>query len=206
MIDFNDVDLAKNLTDAFLKPSESNNYKILEIERGQIEAYIDDLHDIYSMLNIDVAYGATLDRYGERVGLPRGDATDEQYRVMIKAKIMRSLGNGTYPSVIKSLCATFNSEDEETDIYESDIPCTVENAILPFSALQESGMTMTQIMELIETLLPITVTLGVLDLTGTLEFSDAEDEYDELKGFANDDGSIGGYFGCTSRDTTIPIT
>lgn len=206
MIDFNDVDLAKNLTDAFLKPSESNNYKILEIERGQIEAYIDDLHDIYSMLNIDVAYGATLDRYGERVGLPRGDATDEQYRVMIKAKIMRSLGNGTYPSVIKSICATFNSAADETDICESDIPCTVENAILPFKVLQESGMTMTQIIELIETLLPITVTLGVLDLTGTFEFSDAEDEYDELKGFANDDGSIGGYFGCTSRDTTIPIT
>lgn len=206
MIDFYDTDLAKNLTDAFLKPSDSNNYKILEIERGQIEAYIDDLREIYSMLNIDVAYGATLDRYGERVGVPRGDATDEQYRVMIKAKIMRSLGNGTYPSVIKSLCATFNSEVDETDIYESDIPCTVENAILPFRALQESGMTMEQIIELIQTLLPITVTLGALDLTGTFEFSEIDDEHDELKGFANDDGSIGGYFGCTSRDSTIPIT
>lgn len=206
MIDFNNNDLAKNLTDAFLKPNESNNYKILETERTQIEAYIEELHNIYEMLNIDVAYGTTLDRYGERVGLPRGTATDEQYRVMIKAKIMRTLGNGTYPSVIKSLCATFDSEAEETDIFESDTPCTVESVTLPFRALQESGMTMAQVMELIETLLPITVTLGVLDLTGTFEFSDKTDEYDELKGFADDDGSIGGFFGCSSRDKTVPLT
>ena len=206
MIDFNDNDLAKNLTDAFLKPSESNNYKILEIERVQTEAYIEDLHNIYEMLNIDVAFGATLDRYGERVGISRGTATDEQYRVMIKAKIMRTLGNGTYPSVIKSLCATFNSEVAETDVVESDIPCTVDNVIMPFRALQESGMTIAQIMELIESLFPITVTLGVLDLTGTFEFSDRVDEYDELKGFANESGTMGGYFGCSSRDATMHIT
>lgn len=206
MINFDVNNLVKNLTDAFSKPYESNNYKILETEREQIEVYLEDLNSIYEMLNLDIAYGATLDRYGERVGVTRGNAADEQYRVMIKAKIMRTLGNGTYPSVIKSLCGTFNLEIIEADIVENDAPCTVEKAVLPFRAIQESGMTIEQIMALICSLLPITVTLNVLDLTGTFEFSELENEYDEFKGFSDSVGNIGGYFGCSSGDiSSLPI-
>lgn len=205
MLYFDDNDLAKNLTDAFLKPDESNNYKILEITRAQTEEYIELLHSIYEILNLDTAYGRTLDYYGEREGVARGEANDDQYRAMIKAKITRSLSNGTYQSVIKCLSVIFNAEIEEVDIIESKTPCTVDNAILPFRVLWESGLSIAQIMELIESLLPITVTLSVLDLTGTFEFSVKTEEYDELKGFSDENGEIGGYFGCSSRDSTEPM-
>ena len=83
MIDFNDSDLAKNLTDAFLKPNESNNYKMLEIERAQIESYIDDLHNFLngthaSNLNVNVKTKAT----------PMGKAFSEKMNEVAFANVL----------------------------------------------------------------------------------------------------------------------
>ncbi len=204
MIDFDKNNYAKNLTDAFLKGKDSNNYKILENERADIESHIKDLFDIYEILNLDMAYGETLDRYGERVGQPRGNASDPQYIIMIKAKIMRSLGNGTYPSVLKALAATFSCDIKDVYISESNTPCTVDNVKLPLTALN-SGMTREQIKELAESLFPVTVILEKLDYEGTFEFGESEHDYDEMKGFADDIGSIGGYLGYLNDDETEPI-
>lgn len=206
MIDFNKDNYAKNLPDSFAKEADSNNYKILENERLSIEEHLTDLYGIYEIINIDNAYGKTLDRYGERVGQPRGLATDEQYILMIKAKIMRALGNGTYSSVLKSLCETFGCEPEQVYIEETDEPCLVNMVTLPLDILNKSGMTVTQVTQLIKTLLPICVRLDSLSLEGTFEFAESEGVYDEAKGFCDvEGGSIGGYLGYMSSDENEPI-
>lgn len=206
MIDFNKDNYAKNLPDSFAKEADSNNYKILETERAAVEEDLADLYGIYEIINIDNAYGKTLDRYGERVGQPRGLATDEQYILMIKAKIMRALGNGTYSSVLKSLCETFGCEPEQVYIEETDEPCLVNMVTLPLDILNKSGMTVTQVTQLIKTLLPICVRLDSLSLEGTFEFAEGEGVYDEAKGFCDvEGGSIGGYLGYMSSDENEPI-
>lgn len=206
MIDFKKDNYAKNLPDSFRKDNESNNFKILENERLAVEEHLNDLYSIYEIINIDNAYGKTLDRYGERVGQPRGLANDEQYILMIKAKIMRALGNGTYSSVLNSLCMTFGCEPESVYIEETEEPCLVKMVTLPLDILNSSGMTVTQVTQLIKTLLPICVRLDGLSLEGTFEFSDSENVYDEAKGFCDvEGGSIGGYLGYMSSDENEPI-
>lgn len=206
MIDFNKDNYAKNLPDSFQKNTDSNNYKILENERLSVEEHLTDLYCVYEVLNIDNAYGKTLDRYGERVGQPRGLATDSQYILMIKAKIMRALGNGTYPSVLRSLCITFGCEPEQVYIEETDEPCLVNMVTLPLDILNKSGMTVNQVTLLIKSILPVCVRLDSLSLEGTFEFAEGEGVYDEAKGFCDvEDGSIGGYLGYMSSDENEPI-
>lgn len=206
MIDFKKDNYAKNLPDAFRKDTDSNNYKILENERIAVEEHLSDLYSIYEIINLDNASGKTLDRYGERVGQPRGLATDEQYILMIKAKILRALGNGTYSSVLNSLCMTFGCEPESVYIEETEEPCLVKMVTLPLDILNSSGMTVTQVTQLIKTLLPVCVRLDGLSLEGTFEFADSENVYDEAKGFCDvEGGSIGGYLGYMSSDENEPI-
>lgn len=206
MIDFNKDNYAKNLPDSFRKDNESNNYKILENERLSIEEHLADLYGIYEIINIDNAYGKTLDQYGERVGQPRGLATDSQYILMIKAKIMRALGNGTYPSVLRSLCITFGCEAEQVYIEETDNPCQVKMVTLPLNILNSSGMTVNQVTQLIKSILPICIRMDSLSLEGTFEFADSENDYDETKGFCDaESGNIGGYLGYISSDTNEPV-
>lgn len=206
MIDFNNDNLVKNLPDAFDKSENSNNFKILENERLAVEEHLADLYRIYEILNIDNAYGKILDRYGERVGQSRGLATDEQYLVMIKAKIMRILGNGTYPRIINSICSTFGCEPSEVCIAETDEPCTIKMITLPLTVLNTTGMTVKQTSKLIKSLLPICIRMDTLTLEGTFEFSDNENDYNEAKGFCDvEGGNIGGYLGYMSSDTNEPI-
>ena len=206
MIDFKKDNYAKNLPDSFRKDIESNNYKILENERLAVEEHLNDLYGVYEIINLDNAYGKTLDRYGERVGQPRGLATDEQYILMIKAKILRALGNGTYSSVLNSLCMTFGCEPSQVYIEETEEPCYVKMVTLPLDILNSSGMTVTQVTQLIKTLLPICIRLDGLSLEGTFEFADSENVYDEAKGFCDvEGGSIGGYLGYMSSDGNEPI-
>ena len=206
MIDFNNDNLVKNLPDAFDKSEGSNNFKILENERVSINEHLSDLYDIYELIDLDNAKNKTLDRYGNRVGQARGLATDEQYLVMIKAKIMRTLGNGTYPSIINSICATFGCDPSEVYIAETDEPCTIKMITLPSTVLNSTGMTVKQTSKLIKSLLPICIRMDTLALEGTFEFANNENDYNELKGFCSiENGTLGGYLGYMSSDTNEPI-
>ena len=113
---YNSEHPASNLPDAYVKKPTSNNYKILEIERREAEILRESLYSIESILDISKATGKTLDLYGERVGQRRGLATDDQYRVLILARIMRNLSNGSYNSVIKCLSLMFNCDPSEIHI------------------------------------------------------------------------------------------
>lgn len=206
MIDFNNDNLVKNLPDAFDKSEGSNNFKILEINRLSVEKHLEDLYEVYEILDLDNAKGKTLDRYGDRIGQARGLATDEQYLLMIKAKLMRILSNGSYPSILKSLCLTFGCSAEKVHIEETDNPCQVKMITLPLDILNTSGMTVNQVTQLIKSILPICIRMDSLSLEGTFEFADSENDYSETKGFCDaEGGNVGGYLGYISGDTNEPV-
>lgn len=207
--EFNE-NLVKNLPDAFKKTTDSNNYKILEIERRTLADIRADLQDIDSILDINNAKGKTLDLYGERVGQARGIADDEKYLLMIKAKIMRNLSNGSYPSIVNALCETFSCEPSQVYITDGEEPFTVNVVTLPLEVINKAGLTTSQTLALIKTMLPIGTVLTSFLFDGTFEFGANEDDYDTEKGFAisEDDQSIGGYLGATSADISdnpLPI-
>lgn len=198
--------LVKNLPDAFKKTTDSNNFKILEIERITCNDLRDSLRAVSDILDINNATGKTLDMYGDRVGQPRGLATDDKYLLMIKAKILRNISNGSYPSVINAICQTFNCKPSQVVITENEETCTVTVAALPLDIITTAGLTTSQTVAIIKSLLPIGVTMQSFMFDGTFEFSANENDYDETKGFSDvEGGTIGGYLGATNGDTSDEI-
>ncbi len=193
-----------NLPDVFCKSKESNNFKLLELERLTIEEYRQTLRELFDMIDLDNAKGKTLDMYGETVGQSRGRASDEQYILMIKAKLMQNLSNGSYPSVLNSMCVTFNCEPSQIYIEESEMPCTVNAVKLPLEAVVKADMSTEQTTNIIKALLPVGVALKNYLYDGTFTFSGIENEYNENEGFCNvEGGTIGGYFGIASSGFDI---
>ncbi len=197
---------AKNLPDHYKKTADSNNFKILEVERYAIDTFKQDTIDVYNSLDLSQAYGATLDMYGEMVGQPRGVANDEQYILMIRAKIAQNVSSGDYKSVANAICLTFDCEPSEVYITEKDEPCTVELVVMPLSVINKAGLSTRQTVELVKKLLPVGIFLESFLFEGTFEFSAIETEYNENAGFCNvEGGEIGGYFGLLYGEDEEPI-
>lgn len=197
MAEFNFDNLAKNLPDCYKKDNNSNNFKILEIERLANVELRKALDEISFILNIDNAKGATLDLYGARFGQARGKATDSQYIAMIKSKIVRSLSSGSYKNIVDALCYTFNCNKDEILLSESQTePMTITLEKLPLENIINAGFSIDQAAKIVKRMLPVGVVAESILFEGTFEFSDAENEYDETAGFSDkEDSDIGGYLG-----------
>lgn len=194
-----------NLPDAYRKDADSNNYKILQIEKVAVSDLKAVLENIKEILDINNAYGKTLDMYGERVGQGRGVASDEQYLLLIKSKIIQNLSNGTRQNVVKGLCYTLNCKPSQIVITDGE-DCSVNVLSIPLETITKAEMTTSQVLALIKRMLPAGVKLESFLFEGTFEFSDAEDDYDEEKGFCDiEGGTLGGYLGVTSGDTTDTV-
>lgn len=209
MAEFNKENHALNLPDAYLKTKDSNNYKILEIERYATNDLRKTLEQLNDCLDLNKARGKTLDYYGSTVGQPRGKATDEQYIIMIKAKIMRNLSNGSHSSIVKALCATFSCEPSQVMIKEKDEPCIIEAAILPLDSILKSGLTVSQTEAIVKSMLPVGVSIETFLYEGTFEISATDGVYDEKKGLSDvEGGTMGGILGIVGgiqKDIELPI-
>lgn len=194
----------KNLPDIFCKTKTSNNFKLLELERLTVEEFRNTLQELFDIVDLDNAKGKTLDMYGETVGQSRGKASDEQYILMIKAKLMQNLSNGSYPSILNSLCTTFDCDPSQIYIEESEIPCRVNVIKVPLEAVIKADITPEETQKLIKSLLPVGISLDNYLYEGTFTFSNIENEYNENEGFCDiEDGEIGGYFGIASGGLSI---
>lgn len=207
--------LVKNLPDAFAKAEGSNNAKILEIEEAACNELRSGLREIFNayaerpedegVLNINNANGKTLDLYGERVGQARGLADDDKYLLMIKAKITRGLANGSYPSVLGALCETFGCDPSQICLKDGEEPFSVDVESLPLDIIVHAGLSTSQTTALIKSLMPAGTNLVSLSYEGTFEFAEGENEYNEAAGFADDNGTVGGYFGAMQGDETDAV-
>jgi len=192
----------QNLPDAYRKNSDSNNAKLLGIECDAVRALSDAVNAIYDSLDIDKAYGKTLDLYGDMVSQARGKATDEQYRILIKNQITRNFCNGDYNSLMSALCVTFNCNPSDISLVEPEEPCRLRVEGLPIAKLNESNIDITTAILIVQNLVPVGVQLESISFSGTFEFSGGTTlEYDAQKGFADDAQSIGGYLGLVGGST-----
>lgn len=188
--------LVKNLPDAYCKAATSNNAKILDIEHDAMCALRNAVTAIYDSLDIDNAYGATLDRYGTMFGQTRGATTDEQYRVLIKNRIIRSFSNADFNGIVNAICVTFSCDPTDITLTELDEPCKLRLEGLPIYKLTESNIDIDTAVQIVLGLMPAGVQLEGVDFSGTFEFSGGTElVYDKDKGFADVDLTIGGFLG-----------
>lgn len=201
----------KRLPDAYKKGSESNNSKLLELQELGFADVRQDLSDLYDSLDIENAYGKTLDLFGDIVDQKRGALNDVQYRYMIYAKIGSNMSKCDHNSVMDTVLKMFNANAgdislEDVSIEETDKSCVVHLAKMPLDTLVAAGFTSKQAVEMIKMVLPICVTVIADNFEGTFEFSGTADEYDEDAGFADEQGTIGGYLGLFyGEDEEVPL-
>lgn len=199
------------LPDCYRKDEDSNNFKLLSLHEKAVTDIRNDLAALEEMLDINKAYGKTLDYYGEMVDQKRGKLDDTQYRYMIYTKIGRNIVGGDYNTMMAAIVQMFNCRAsdiklEDIDVRETDVSCVLKLQKLPIHVLIDAGFSSRQAVAMIETLLPVCVTIAADNFEGTFEFAEMATEYDKSAGFADDADKIGGYFGLLlGEDDTIPL-
>ena len=189
-------DNVRRLPDAFCKSQDSNNAKILALNEGDIATLDTLFKQIDESLDIYKAEGKMLDLYGEMYEQKRGSLNDVKYRTLILARIATNTSGVDHQSIVNNLANILRCDPSEIQFIDrEDLPATVEVKALPFVALGEMGFTSRQTKQIVKMLLPIAVNLIFDELQGTFEFAASADEYDEGKGFGNDEQTIGGTLG-----------
>ena len=189
----------RRLTDTYTKNENSNIGKVLLLLSEQIDDLNESFIAIENYRDLNQATGSTLDLIGKAIGQPRGKATDEVYRILLRARIARNASDGTTDKIINALALALNTDpsdiriSELTDggVYE---PATVGLVNLPIEALLGAGMTATQFGILLQRVVAAGVRVASVDLTGSFQLSESVDSsvIDNDKGLANLDQTTGG--------------
>lgn len=171
-------DMFRKLTDAYTKNENSNVGKVLLILSEQIDDLNGTLTTVENYRDLNSATGTTLDLIGQAVGQPRGKATDEVYRILIRARIARNASDGTTDKIILALSLALNTDPSNIKINElSDggvyEPATIGLVNLPLEALLNAGMTASQFGILMQRVAAAGVRVASVDLTGTFQLSDS---------------------------------
>lgn len=193
--------ILSKLSDAYNKNPQSNIGKII----GIIVSEFEELQDVYEKLDewrsIDKAEGVVLDDIGIDIGQYRGTASDEIYRILLKSKTARELSTGDTNTIIAILSMAIGAEKSEIGIsetwfdeYEPE-PCGIKLIEIPIRRLNEVGMTGRQFARFVAAAVAAGVAVKSIDLQGSFEYGSIDEEYDEEKGFADINQTIGGYYG-----------
>ncbi len=202
---FNFDDFVSNLPDSFFKDKESNNYKLLQIEKHIYDKINTMFQSIYEITDIDNAKGVVLDEiYGDRLNLKRGALNDTQYRLRLKAKISQSMSDGTRDGIAKALAYILNTTSDKIKLASDENSNTVQVVDLPLTVLEEAECTTDDILEIVDSMLPQGVHVSAANFTGTFELAefdntlenlDDNDVYDENTGLSDVDETFGGELG-----------
>lgn len=196
------VDLIKKLMDIFAKAPNSNLSKLLSIAADQLRDVQETLQKIEEWRDIDKAKGTTLDLIGGNVVQKRGAATDEVYRIMIKTKIARNLSKGDVNTIIRVIAMAVGADYSEVKIRQKfndpvdPEPAALSLMQLPLNRLNESGIELSQFVQIIQKTVAAGVRVNSVELTGTFQYAS---QYDQLEtgdtGFADIDMTTGGTLG-----------
>lgn len=136
---FNYEVYVKNLPDSYRKTANSNNHRILTIEKESLDGVKADASAIYDSLDIWKATGKTLDLYGEMYKQPRENLGDDEYRAIILLKIAQNKAGSDHTSIINSLSGTLGISPKDFRMVDSETSGNVE-IDFPYDALQASGV------------------------------------------------------------------
>lgn len=208
-------DMIQRLTDVYTKNPDSKLGKLMAIFQTQLQQVEDTLKKVEDWRNIDKAEGTTLDMIGQSVVQPRGQATDEIYRVLIKSKIARNLSKTDVNTIITVLTTALDTLPEEITIEErwshptDPEPAALHLSAIPISRLNEVGMAPATFARIVQRTVAAGVDVGVIELAGTFEFATGlEYETDPAAGFGDLDGTEGGSLGLSfvpATDQNLPI-
>lgn len=198
---YNSKEMVEMLSDAYRKEENSNNHKMFKL----IEKELDDLYQTQiktrEYKDIEKAQGETLDWIADNFGLVRKDQSDDIFRVMIKAKALRSWGTGSFDNTTELIAYALNTDIKNIVLTEefSEGGALVSINNLPIAVLNKTGMTVQEYEELLKDILPIGVGLLVTNVEGTFAFSSQLGvvENDNEIGLSDLDQTIGGTLGAT---------
>lgn len=203
-------DMLRRLTDVFRKDPDSNIGKLMAIFAEQLQKLEQTVQRVEEWRDIDKAEGTTLDRIGENVGQPRGVATDEIYRILIKSKIARNLSKGDINTIITVLATALNTDPSEiriVEMYNDPIapePAAISIIQLPLRRINEVGMDPTQFARIVQRTVAAGVRVGVIELVGTFEYGSIGDPPDPERGFADINQTFGGTLGAAYSPGNVP--
>ena len=193
------TDLVKKLPDCYEKKATGNNNKLLSLSKNLTDQLKKAVNDLEKSLDLNLAYGKTLDLYGAMYEQNRGGFEDTRYRYLILTKIARNMASADYESVLSHTVTMFNCNEE--DVALDDVGnCTVKLTKMPVDVLLSAGFTSRQAVAMTETLLPVAVNLEAEVFEGTFEFSAVDNEFSEESGF--DYGTFSMLIG---EDEEIPL-
>jgi hypothetical protein len=107
---------------------------VLDALNAQTQAAEDALYQLFSERAIDTAAGAQLDVLGRILGQPRESATDPEYRVRLRARMIARRSSGTIPEILAVFRALLPTADLElTPGYPAGFSLTVGGVAIPSS-------------------------------------------------------------------------
>lgn len=196
---FNFDNLAANLPTALRKDINSNNYKLLLVEKIIYDKILEIYRSIHSCLNIDNCTGKTLELWGERQQVLKGKLSYEQLLLAIKASVGQSFSDGTHGSVVSALAYILSCEKKAIKIKSGDEKNTVDIVDIPLKVAEQAKFTDKQIVELINVLLPAGVSVKQVVFSGTFELGETWGEQDAEKGLSDLERTVGGELGMARR-------
>ncbi|OMF28296.1 hypothetical protein [Paenibacillus sp. FSL H8-0259] len=208
-------DMLRRFADTYNKSPNSNLGKLIGILHGELAALDDTFTHIREWRSIDNAQGTTLDRIGTNVVQPRGAATDEVYRVLLKSKIARNLSKTDINTIITVLAIALDCDYSDIKIQEkySDPlepePAAINLIRVPVRRLNEVGMSPLQFARIIQKTVAAGVRVAQIELAGTFALSS---QYAVLEtsplGLGNPEMTTGGELGevyVPGNDYPLPI-
>jgi hypothetical protein len=206
-------EILSKLADYFKKNPNSNIGKLLTMFSEQLKDLETTNTRIREWKSIDNAEGFGLDVIGKELNQPRGVATDEIYRVLLKSKNARNRSNGDINTMIRVLSLALNTQPSNIRIREqwNDAVDPQEAAIslieLPIQQLNEVGLEPPQFASIVKRTAAAGVKVTAIEMTGTFEFGSTLTT-DAEAGFSDIDGTTGGYFGAvfvSGQNQELPL-
>lgn len=201
--------------DVFNKNPNSNIGKLIGILYAQMDELNTSLEKVREWRDIDKAQGSTLDRIGQNVIQPRGAATDEVYRVLLKSKIARNLSKTDINTIIRVLALALDCDYKDIRIQEkfSDLndpePASLSLIRMPMKRLNEVGMSPSQFAKIIQKTVAAGISVAQIELAGTFLLSSIyEGLQQDVYGLSDPDMTVGGTLGevyVPGNDYGLPI-
>lgn len=205
--------LIGKLTDAYAKDKNSNNYKLFSIFGPELDEISAMFEAMKQALDIDLAFGVTLDKIASNVNQVRGNTTDAVLRILIKAKIAADQSDATIRAildVISFILGDYENTSQLNELFDdTDNPEPAAFQIVaPIDGILGSGMTANQFILLLQRIRAGGVRI-LANLEGTFEFGEIDEYGPEYEnGFSHEDMSDGGTLGILFEpdvDDPLPI-
>jgi len=203
--------MLKNKLPSFYNLEEGSNLsKLISIFEDEIDLLNSNIDWLDLNTSIADSYGETLDRIGVILQQPRGELTDEVYRVVLRGAVAKNTSDGSVNKLISVIANMMNIDTSEVVIQQNldDEPAEVYIAA-PLEAIGTTGISRSQFVSIMNNIVAAGIEVQTL-LSGTFYLSDSTDwpETSVSEGLADEsDLETGGTLGAwyeTDDEATIP--